>query len=68
MTEKTYEMVDRARESGLDVGFDMHTRVWGELNISAMLPLWALAGSREEIDAGSATRRSGRGSSNTRAT
>jgi len=51
MTEKTYEMVDRARESGLDVAFDMHTRVWGELNISAMLPVWALAGSREEIDA-----------------
>jgi N-acyl-D-amino-acid deacylase len=51
MTEKTYEMVDRARQSGLDVAFDMHTRVWGELNISAMLPLWALAGSREEVDA-----------------
>jgi len=51
MTETTYEMVDRARASGLDVGFDMHTRVWGELNISAMLPLWAAAGTREEIDA-----------------
>ena len=51
MTELTYEMVDRARQSGLDVAFDMHTRVWGELNISAMLPLWALAGTREEIDA-----------------
>jgi N-acyl-D-amino-acid deacylase len=51
MTEKTYEMVDRAREAGLDVAFDMHTRVWGELNISALLPVWALAGSREEIDA-----------------
>jgi N-acyl-D-aspartate/D-glutamate deacylase len=51
MTERTYEMVDRARESGLDVAFDMHTRVWGELNISAMLPVWALAGSREDIDA-----------------
>jgi len=51
MTELTYDMVDRARASGLDVAFDMHTRVWGELNISAMLPLWALAGSREDIDA-----------------
>src|SRR5581483_7984369 len=51
MTETTYDMIDRARASGLDVGFDMHTRVWGELNISAMLPVWALAGSREEIDA-----------------
>lgn len=51
MTEATYEMVDRARQSGLDVAFDMHTRAWGELNISAMLPLWALAGTREEIDA-----------------
>jgi N-acyl-D-amino-acid deacylase len=51
MTELTYEMVNRARDSGLDVAFDMHTRVWGELNISAMLPVWALAGSKEEIDA-----------------
>ncbi len=51
MTEKTFELVDRARRSGLDVGFDMHTREWGELNMSAMLPLWALAGSRQEIDA-----------------
>jgi N-acyl-D-amino-acid deacylase len=50
MTETTYEMIDRARESGLDVAFDMHTRVWGELNISAMLPVWALSGSRDEID------------------
>jgi N-acyl-D-amino-acid deacylase len=51
MTETTYEMIDRARRSGLDVGFDMHTRVWGELNISAMLPLWAASGTREEINA-----------------
>ena len=51
MTEKTYELIDRARGSGLDVGFDMHTRSWGEVNMSAMLPLWTLAGSRREIDA-----------------
>jgi N-acyl-D-amino-acid deacylase len=51
MTEKTYELVDQARQSGLDVGFDMTTRSWGELNISAMLPVWALAGSRQEINA-----------------
>lgn len=51
MTETTYALVDRARESGLDVGFDMHTRSWGEVNMSAMLPLWALQGTREEVAA-----------------
>ncbi|MGA2530939.1 MAG: amidohydrolase family protein [Acidimicrobiales bacterium] len=27
----------------------MHTRSWGEVNLSAMLPLWVLAGSWDEI-------------------
>jgi N-acyl-D-amino-acid deacylase len=51
MTAKTFELVDKGRSSGLDVAFDMHTRSWGEVNLSAMLPLWMLAGSWDEIDA-----------------
>jgi N-acyl-D-aspartate/D-glutamate deacylase len=51
MTAKTFELVDNGRSSGLDVAFDMHTRSWGEVNLSAMLPLWVLVGSRDEIDA-----------------
>ena len=51
MTAKTFELVDNGRSSGLDVGFDMHTRSWGEVNLSAMLPLWVLGGTRAELDA-----------------
>jgi N-acyl-D-aspartate/D-glutamate deacylase len=51
MTAKTFELVDRGRSSGLDVAFDMHTRSWGEVNLSAMLPLWVLAGNRAEVGA-----------------
>jgi N-acyl-D-aspartate/D-glutamate deacylase len=50
MTERTFELVDSGRAKGYDVAFDMHTRAWGEVNLSAMLPLWALAGERDDID------------------
>jgi N-acyl-D-aspartate/D-glutamate deacylase len=49
MTERTYELVDNGRSAGVDVAFDMHTRASGEVNLSAMLPLWALAGGTQEI-------------------
>jgi N-acyl-D-amino-acid deacylase len=49
MTAKTYELVDSGRSSGSDVSFDMHTRSWGEVNLSAMLPLWVLRGTRRDI-------------------
>jgi N-acyl-D-amino-acid deacylase len=50
MTERTFELVDSGRAKGCDVAFDMHTRAWGEVNLSAMLPLWALAGDQDDID------------------
>ncbi|MEC7841898.1 MAG: amidohydrolase family protein [Candidatus Latescibacterota bacterium] len=43
------EQVDRARERGIDAGFDMHTRLFGTTNLSAVLPPWALAGGKEHI-------------------
>jgi N-acyl-D-amino-acid deacylase len=49
MTDRTFELVQKGRSSGVDVAFDMHTRPWGELNLSAMLPLWALAGGSREV-------------------
>ena len=45
------EQVDEARSRGVDAGFDMHTRLFGTTNLSAVLPPEALAGSRREIAA-----------------
>src|SRR4029079_15585854 len=36
--EQALEQVDRARAAGLDVAFDMHTRLFGMTNLSAVLP------------------------------
>ena len=44
--EQALEQVERARHAGLEVGFDMHTRLFGTTNLSAALPPWALEGSR----------------------
>jgi N-acyl-D-aspartate/D-glutamate deacylase len=45
------EQVDRARERGVDAGFDMHTRLFGTTNLSAVLPPWALEGGKKQIAA-----------------
>ena len=45
------DQVEAARQGGLDVGFDMHTRLFGTTNLSAALPPWALEGERAEIAA-----------------
>lgn len=50
MTRRTYELVESGRAAGVDVAFDMHTRPWGELNLSAALPVWALAGSPADVE------------------
>ena len=47
--EQALEQVDRARGSGLDVQFDMHTRLFGTTNLSAALPSWALEGHEGDI-------------------
>ena len=43
------ELVERARERGLDVAFDMHTRAFGLTHLYAALPGWVLAASRDEL-------------------
>ena len=47
--DRALEQVDRARGGGLDVQFDMHTRLFGTTNLSAALPLWVMEGSLKEI-------------------
>lgn len=49
--EESLELVEAARRQGLDVTFDMHTRMFGTTNLSAILPAWALEGSLSEIEA-----------------
>ncbi|MFO1193584.1 MAG: amidohydrolase family protein [Rhodoferax sp.] len=43
------ERVDRARADGLDVGFDMHTRLFGFTHLKNLLPMWALEGGPGDI-------------------
>lgn len=44
------ELIEQARKQGLDVTFDMHTRMFGTTNLSAILPAWALEGTRSDIE------------------
>jgi N-acyl-D-aspartate/D-glutamate deacylase len=48
--EEGLEMVEQARKQGLDVTFDMHTRMFGTTNLSAILPAWAVEGSLAKIE------------------
>ncbi|MEE3368939.1 MAG: amidohydrolase family protein [Planctomycetota bacterium] len=47
--QQAIEQVAAARRSGLDVGFDMHTRLFGTTHLSAALPPWALQGDKTQI-------------------
>lgn len=49
--QKALEQVDVARKRGQDVTFDMHTRLFGTTNLSAILPTAALEGSTRDIAA-----------------
>ena len=49
--QQALDQVDRARDGGLDVGFDMHTRLFGTTNLSAALPPSALADGKGAIAA-----------------
>jgi N-acyl-D-amino-acid deacylase len=42
-------LVERARDDGDDVAFDMHTRTFGLTNLYAALPAWALAADRDGL-------------------
>jgi N-acyl-D-amino-acid deacylase len=42
--QRAIELVEKARADGLDVSFDMHTRLYGTTFLSALLPPWAREG------------------------
>jgi len=39
--ERSLELIDRARARGLDIAFDMHTRLYGTTFLNTIIPLWA---------------------------
>ncbi len=47
--ENALKQIEAARAAGLDVAFDMHTRLFGTTNLSAALPPWLVDGDRAEI-------------------
>ena len=44
--ENALKQIEAARAAGLDVAFDMHTRLFGTTNLSAALPPWVVDGDR----------------------
>jgi N-acyl-D-aspartate/D-glutamate deacylase len=48
-TEQALRVIDEARRRGLDVGFDMHTRLFGFTHLQQLLPLWVMEGAPKEI-------------------
>jgi N-acyl-D-amino-acid deacylase len=42
-SRRSMELVERARDEGMDVEFDMHTRLYGLTHLYAALPPWALS-------------------------
>ena len=46
---RSVELVERAAAKGLDVAFDMHTRLFGTTMLSSLLPAWALALDRRTL-------------------
>jgi N-acyl-D-amino-acid deacylase len=49
--ERCLQAVRAARERGLDVAFDMHTRLFGFTWLATVLPAWAAAGTHDAIAA-----------------
>lgn len=45
--ERSIELVEKARDGGQDVRFDMHTRLYGTTMLRTMLPPWAAGGGTE---------------------
>ena len=47
--ETALSMVETAQQRGQDIGFDMHTRLFGTTNLRTALPPWALDGGPKAI-------------------
>ena len=48
--DRALRQVENARSQGIDVYFDMHTRLFGTTNLSAALPAWAVQGGKLAIE------------------
>lgn len=49
--ERAVEIVESAANRGLDVAFDMHTRLYGTTFLNTILPPWAMEGGRDALAA-----------------
>ena len=49
--EHALQQVEQARDQGVDIGFDMHTRLFGTTHLSTALPPWAVVGGKAAIAA-----------------
>ena len=47
--ERCIEVVEAARDSGLDITFDMHTRLYGTTYLHTVIPPWAYEGGIEKL-------------------
>jgi len=47
--ERSLERVDAARARGLDLAFDMHTRLYGTTFLNTIIPPWAMAEGRDGL-------------------
>ncbi len=48
-SRRSIELVERARDGGMDIEFDMHTRLYGLTHLYAALPPWALSEQGEAL-------------------
>lgn len=48
-TQAALARVDRGLAEGLDIGFDMHTRLFGFTHLKNLLPMWAMEGTPGDI-------------------
>ena len=48
-TAAALEQVNQALAAGLDVGFDMHTRMFGFTHLKNLLPMWVMEGAPGDI-------------------
>src|SRR5204862_6690023 len=55
--ERSLELIDQARGRGLDIAFDMHTRLYGTTFLNTIVPLWAQEDLRRHLSSPESRRR-----------
>jgi N-acyl-D-aspartate/D-glutamate deacylase len=49
--ERAIEVIDKARERGMDIAFDQHTRLFGTTYLNTIIPSWAHENGRQGLSA-----------------